>query len=358
MSEAVSTQLPKNDPFDDNVKINWYRSPIDRELLQQLMQRNDFKAWLQTLLHLGLFFTTAILSYLAFLNISGSNWYWSIPLLLVSLFVHGTIGPFMGLIAVHELQHRTVFKSKNLNLFFEVLYSFISWSDHIWYRASHALHHQATCHRENDGEVRLPVKFSLRRWRVWLGLVAWNPQATWNRLKVVWRHANGTIVGDWYNHVLPRSNAKLRKKHKNWARILLAGHAALALVFVLVGHPFLIVTITFGTFYCGWLGFLCGVPQHYGLNSDEPDFRLNTRTFTCSWLPAFYYWNMQYHLEHHMYPAVPFYNLGKLRKAIEHDLPPATHGLRATWEEMFELKRKFLADPSFKYIPTIPSSAQ
>jgi fatty acid desaturase len=67
---------------------------------------------------------------------------------------------------------------------------------------------------------------------------------------------------------------------------------------------------------------------------------------------------MQYHLEHHMYPAVPFYNLGKLRKAIEHDLPPATHGLRATWKEMFELKRKFLADPSFKYIPNIPSRTQ
>ena len=77
--------------------------------------------------------------------------------------------------------------------------------------------------------------------------------------------------------------------------------------------------------------------------------------FTCSWSPAFYYWNMQYHLEHHMYPAVPFFNLPKLRRAIEHDLPAAQHGLRATWKEMLELRRKFLEDPGFKYMPVIPT---
>jgi hypothetical protein len=55
---------------------------------------------------------------------------------------------------------------------------------------------------------------------------------------------------------------------------------------------------------------------------------------------------MQYHLEHHMYPAVPFYHLAKLRKAIEHDLPSAPHGVVATWRELLELRRKSIADPS------------
>lgn len=343
------------DTFARHTKVDWYRTPLDRELLQELMRRNEFRAWTQTLLHLGLFFATAITAYWTILNVSLTNWYWSIPLMLLALFIHGTIGPFMGLIAVHELQHRTVFKPKKLNQFFEVLYSFLSWSDHIWYRESHAIHHQATCHSQIDGEVQLPIKISFKYWRVWLGLLGWNPMATWQRLTTVWRHANGQIRGKWYNHVLPESNRKLRRKHRNWARILLSGHCILALLFIVSGHPFLIVTITFGTFYCGWLGFLCGVPQHYGLNSDEPDFRMNTRTFTCSWLPAFYYWNMQYHLEHHMYPAVPFYNLPKLRKALEHDLPPATHGLIATWRDLLQLKRKFRGNPTYKFVPAIPS---
>jgi len=63
---------------------------------------------------------------------------------------------------------------------------------------------------------------------------------------------------------------------------------------------------------------------------------------------------MQYHLEHHMYPAVPFYNLPRLRRAIEHDLPPAPHGLFATWKEMLEIRRNSLNDPSYRFIPEVP----
>ena len=340
--------------FEPDFRIDWYRSPIDRDVLAELMQRNDLRGWLQTICHLGLFFLTATLATLAYLNIDAGNWPWAVPLLIVALFAHGTIGPFMGLIAIHELQHRTVFRSRPLNAFFEKLYAFISWSDYIWYQESHAIHHQATCHAAHDGEVLLPVRFSIRRPRVWLGLLAWNPNNTWQRLKLVWRHARGQVRGDWYGHVLPESDKALRRRHRNWARTLLIGHGLLALAFLLSGNWFLIVVFTIGTQYCGWLGFLCGLPQHYGLNSDIPDFRMNTRTFTCSWLPAFYYWNMQYHLEHHMYPAVPFYNLPKLRKAIEADLPPAPHGLIATWREMLALRRNFLADPSFRYSPAIP----
>jgi fatty acid desaturase len=352
MTAKVVTQTTA--PFGTDVNISWYRSPIDQTVLAELMKRNDLRGWGQTISHLGLFFATAALAYLAFLNINTANWYWSVPLLLMALFVHGTIGPFMGLIAIHELQHRTVFKSRGLNAFFERVYAFISWSDYIWYQASHAIHHQATCHAEYDGEVQLPIKFSLRRWRVWLGFLAWNPSATWQRLKLVWRHANGRILGDWYNHVLPVSDPRLRRKHRDWARTLLIGHALLALIFILTGHWFLIVVFTFGTFYCNWLGFLCGLPQHYGLNPNIPDFRQNSRTFTCSWLPAFYYWNMQYHIEHHMFPAVPFYNLPKLRKAIEHDLPPATHGLLATWRELLTLRRRSIEDPGYRFLPKIP----
>ena len=172
---------------------------------------------------------------------------------------------------------------------------------------------------------------------------------------MVWRHANGDIQGDWYNHVLSEDDEKLRRQHRNWARFTLIGHGLLALAFIVTGYWFLIVVFTIGTTYCGWLGFLCGLPQHYGLNSDVPDFRMNTRTFTCSWLPAFYYWNMQYHLEHHMYPAVPFHNLPKLRRIIEHDLPPAPHGLAATWREMAAIKANIKADSNYIFVPKVPN---
>lgn len=335
-------------------RVTWYRSPIDKAQLTELMQRSDARGWLQTLLHLGWFATTACIAYVVFAGIDASNAWWRAPLLLVALFVHGTMGPFMGLVAIHELQHRTVFESRSLNAFFEKLYAFISWSDYVWYEASHPRHHMATCHRAHDGEVVLPQRFSLRRWQVWLGLLAWYPPATWARLVLVWRHAHGRIEGEWNQHVLPASDIALRRRHRHWARTLLIGHGLLAAAFVLSGHAFLIVVVTFGTFYCSWLGFLCGLPQHYGLNANAADFRLNTRTFTCSWLTAFYYWNMQYHLEHHMYPAVPFHRLPKLRKAIAHDLPDAPHGLAATWRELLAIRDRTRSDPSYRFVPNLP----
>lgn len=67
--------------FSSGMKISCYRSPVDKEILAELMQRNDLRGWVQTISHLGLFFTTGMLAYLVFLNIDTANWYWSVSLL-------------------------------------------------------------------------------------------------------------------------------------------------------------------------------------------------------------------------------------------------------------------------------------
>lgn len=344
--------------FNNEPDIDWYKSPIDREELKRLMARSDSKGWIQTLLHLGYYLGSGLLAYYVFTLLRLDTWPWSLPLLILALFAHGTMGPFIGLVGVHELQHRTVFKTRWLNGFFEKVYAFLSWSDYIWYEKSHPMHHLATCHVEHDGEVVLPVKISFKNWKVWLGLLAWNPEVTLARFRLVWQHAKGDIQGEWYQHVLPESNLALRKKHQSWARLLIVGHTILALTFVMTGHWFLIIVFTIGTFYCSWLGFLTGVAQHYGLNPNKPDFRLSTRTFTCSPIVGFFYWNMQYHLEHHMYPAVPFYNLPKLRAALIHDLPSATHGLVATWKEMLAIKAAKKQDPGYEFLPEMSEPAR
>ena len=256
----------------------------------------------------------------------------------------------------HELSHKTPFKTKSINEFFHKLYAFVSWHNRIWYRQSHIRHHQVTLHHDYDGEVILPMKFSFRDWKFWLSLFAWNPLDTWGAVKMFWQRACGKLDNSWYEFVLPEENASLRRQHRNWARFVLLGHLVLAAVFIATGHWFLVLVFNIGTQYCNWLVFLCGAPQHFGMSADVPDHRLCCRTFTCSWLPAFLYWNMQYHVEHHMFPAVPFFNLPKLRKAIEHDLPAAPHGLRATWKEIMEIHRQQRTNPNYAFVPTLPES--
>jgi fatty acid desaturase len=66
---------------------------------------------------------------------------------------------------------------------------------------------------------------------------------------------------------------------------------------------------------------------------------------------------MQYHIEHHMFPAVPFFNLPKLHELIKHDLPPTPHGLRATWKQMLAIHRRMQTDPKYCYTPPVPQTA-
>ena len=342
--------------FRSDAKIKWYRSKVDPTLMSELLQKNDFQGFRHSLGHLALFFTTGMLAYFTFRQIHVSNWIWTVPLLLLALFIHGTFTTFLGGHTCHELGHRTPFKTKAWNDFFLKIFAFIGWWDYVWFRPSHIKHHQLTVHHDYDGEVVLPLKFSLKDWKFWLTLFAWNPLDTWNTLKLYYKRATGRMDNEWYEFLIPENNRKLRYEHRDWARFTLIGHAALATLFIATGHWFLIVVFTFGKHYCNWLSFMCGMPQHIGLPPNTPDFRLCCRTFTCSWFPAFLYWNMQYHIEHHMFPAVPFFNLPKLREAIAHDLPPAPHGLFATWKEILVIHRQQITDPDYVFVPNLPQS--
>ncbi len=58
-----------------------------------------------------------------------------------------------------------------------------------------------------------------------------------------------------------------------------------------------------------------------------------------------------------MFPAVPFYNLPALRKAIAHDLPPATQGLWATWREIIPVLKNQRENPDYVFVPGLPNVA-
>lgn len=344
------------------IKINWYRCKIDKAVMSELMKKSDLRGFIQAGGQLLAFALTGTLAYLAFLQVHRDTWPWALPLLLLALFVHGTIGAFFGGIACHELCHKTPFATPFWNSFFLKVYAFIGWFDPVGYRASHIRHHQATTHADHDGEVVLPLGLDWHGFIFYLTLLTFSPTGILKQFRFWAAAARGDLTRDgffkarWLQRVVPETNVEQRREIIGWARIVLLGHLALALTFIATGHWFLVIVFNLGTFLCPWLVFLCGAPQHIGLTSNVPDFRLNTRTYTCSWFPAFCYWNMQYHVEHHMYPAVPFYNLPRLRQALLSDLPPAPHGLWATWRELIPIMRRQRADPTYTYRPPLPAN--
>ena len=85
--------------------------------------------------------------------------------------------------------------------------------------------------------------------------------------------------------------------------------------------------------------------QHMGLPEDVKDHRYTTRSVRFNRVFSFLYWHMEYHLEHHMYPMVPSYNLKKLRREIDSELPKPFNSL-------FDFYRKVL--PSVIALATNP----
>ena len=73
--------------------------------------------------------------------------------------------------------------------------------------------------------------------------------------------------------------------------------------------------------YGAWHMVMCGLLQHGGLADNVIDHRLNSRTVYMNPISRFIYWNMNYHVEHHMFPMVPYHALPKLHALIKHDLP-------------------------------------
>ncbi|MEZ4707851.1 MAG: fatty acid desaturase [Caldilineaceae bacterium] len=328
------------------LKVNWYRTPLERQTLAALNRRSDWRGLLQAGGHLGLLMLTGGLAFYAAAH-------WPLWALLLILFVHGTFYAFL-LNGFHELCHRTVFKTKFLNELFLWIFSFLGGFNPVFFWASHQEHHKYTLHPPDDLEVVLPVSFTLESF---LKAAVVNPWGFYERVKGVIRLSRGRLEGEWAHILFPESEPAKRRELFNWARILLIGHALLTVVSLALGLWLLPVLITLAPFYGGWLLYLCNNTQHVGLQDNVPDFRLCTRTILLNPFVQFLYWHMNFHIEHHMYAAVPCYRLAALHRAIEHDLPHSPNGLYETWTEILAILRKQKVDPTYEFVPELPARA-
>ncbi len=324
--------------------VSWYRSPVSRDVLDRLNQRSDVQGFIQTLGHLGLLALTG-----------AASWYaagrWAFPIVLLLVLLHGTVFAFL-LNGFHEFCHKSVFKTKWLNTFFLYVFSFLGSLNPVMFWASHQEHHKYTLHPPDDQEVLLPVKITMKDF---YKSALFNPWALIDNIKGIIRISRGELKGTWENQLFPATATELRRRLFTWSRILLFGHVAIIIVSILMGWWMLPILTTFGGYYGGWLLFLCNNAQHVGLQDDVPDYRLCCRTIIINPVISFLYWRMNYHTEHHMYAAVPCYNLAKLHAAIKADLPSCPVGLVQTWKVISAILEKQKADPTYEFVADLPS---
>jgi fatty acid desaturase len=333
--------------------INWYRTPIPREKLRELTQKSDLHGWLQA----GSFL-------LAWLVLTAAAFYcfwvrlW-VPMAILCYVQSAFMNMMSMSAAVHELSHGTPFKTKWLNELFLYLFSFLTWNNPVHFKASHiANHHQYTVYVGRDKEVsQVPVKEKLN----FVNIASWcifdfKWFATFVRANFA--HAFGNTDVDFFgwDPLLPKDDPR-RKQVAAWARVMVIAHLALLAVFIYFHLWVLIYLVTFSAFSVRIIANLTGAIQHTGLGENIPDWRMVCHTVRVNPLLRWLYWNMNFHTEHHMYAAIPFWKLPELRKVLEPDVPAAHKSFAACFRLLGEIRRKQEKDPKYFHVPTLPASA-
>ncbi|HIG48884.1 MAG TPA: fatty acid desaturase [candidate division Zixibacteria bacterium] len=360
----MSTTYPPLAEVRNDLRVGWYRCPIEHARLRELSKRSDVQGWFQAGGHILLLAATGVLTY----------YFWSQQIWIgfaVALFAHGTAGSFFRGIAPHELGHGTVFRTKWLNKLFLYVYSLLSWWDPFDYASSHTYHHRYTMYPDGDRENLLPLTptvgatFLLQMFTVNLitrpgriftkgGLIS--------TIIVTAKSAFGidgsreVPINEWLQALHADQPAEHRRSIW-WSRMLLLFHGSVVAVSIVTGLWVLPLLITFFPFIASWGAYFVGLTQHCGLRDNVPDFRKSTRSITLNPLAEFLYWRMNWHIEHHMYAGVPCYNLKKLYREIAEDMP-APRTLRGAWREMRETWRRQQTDPDYQFDTPLPAAAQ
>ena len=334
------------------LKIKWYRCPIEPKELRKLSKPSDSKGLFMALGHLALWSLTGAS---CFFFASQHLWI----AFIFTLFFHGTIGTFFTA-PHHELCHGTVFKTKRLNGFFLRIFATLGMLNFHIYKLSHSYHHRFTLYSGADKEVVLPKPPSLNLFYL-LQLFTFNFTGGFEsrgfvptlkgHIRVAFNQMESPF-NDW-GEELYKEDPEECLKAVNWARFILGFHIVSSVAFISIGHPILILVISAHIFIGNWLRYFVGAPMHCGLRSDVADFRKCVRTITLNPVSEFLYWNMNWHLEHHMFAAVPCYNLKKLHKTVARDMPkPRT--LVESWVEMRNVWKRQQNDPGYAFDTPVP----
>lgn len=317
----------------------WFHPHIPRQRLKELMRRSDGPALVYTAIWLGGLILSAVLAILTW-----GSW-WTLPFLLVYGLLYASASDSRW----HETGHGTPFKTRWLSTVIYQVSSFMLVRDPTFWRWSHARHHTDTIIVGRDPEILAMRPARLARIGLnFFGLVD-APQGWWLMLQ----HAAGRLTAE-DRLIVPESEwHKIPRTARIWVLIYLS----VILSCFVFGSILPLLLIGGPRIYGSFMLVIYALTQHTGLGENVLDHRLNTRTVKMCWINRFMYWNMNYHIEHHLYPMVPFHQLPALHEEIKKDLPAPYPSIWAAYREIIPAVIKQLRDPSYYVRRELPEGA-
>ncbi|RYZ60364.1 MAG: NADH:ubiquinone reductase (Na(+)-transporting) subunit F, partial [Proteobacteria bacterium] len=319
-------------------EAEWYQCPVPRATMRKLLERRDGPAIRDALLWFGLIFTFAGLTIWLW-----PSWWAAVPYLIYAALYASTSDARW-----HEAGHGTAFKTDWMNNALYEIASFMVLRESVVWRWSHTRHHSDTIIVGRDPEIAVPRPPDVKGmiWTV-TGLPLYAPY-----FKAIVRHSFGKM-SDAEKTFIPES--QFGKVFRN-ARIYLAIYLSV-IVTAIATQSILPVLLIGGTHLFGtWLMLVYGWTQHAGLAENVLDHRLNCRTVYMNRINRFLYLNMNYHVEHHMYPLVPYHNLPQLHEAVKDDMPTPYPSLLAAWKEIIPAVLTQVKDPTYHVKRKLPDA--
>ena len=297
---------------------------LDKKTLKSIAARSDRPGVIYLALWLGSLCMTGALIYL---NL-GTFWMWP------AMFVHGIFLCVPTYSMSHETAHGTAFRTRWLNETVLWMSSLIYMEEPLHRRYTHTSHHTFTWWAEKDAQFPFDTPMGLKGWVAEItgfGILRFHTH-------VFWQLATKQYT-DMMRRCIPEPEFPRMTRN---ARIMLAIYAAIA------AAPFL------GIWWPVWLIVLpriLGAPvmllftliQHVELQENSPSILESTRSFRTNLLAKFLYMNMNNHVEHHLYPNVPFHALPDLAEAVKDQVPEPDPGFfRSNWEVLVVTTRRSL----------------
>jgi fatty acid desaturase len=220
----------------------------------------------------------------------------------------------------------------------------------VTWRWSHARHHTDTIIVGRDAEIAVMRPPDLIRLMLnFLGIVD-----VYHSLPILLRNAAGRLSADEKSFIPEMERAKAVAA----ARVHIAIYGATIALALYLGSWLPLGLVGLPRLYGAWHLVLVGVLQHGGLADNVIDHRLNSRTVYMNPISRFIYLNMNYHVEHHMFPMVPYHALPRLHELIKHDLPAANPSMWHAYKEMIPVLIRQLRNENYFLKRELPPSAR
>ena len=317
-------------------EADWYQSPVPRATLRKLLERKNGPAIRDTLLLVTVLAATGFATAFWW-----GNWWAVIPYFIYATF-YGTSSDSRW----HECGHGTAFRTNWMNNVVYEVASFMVMRESVVWRWSHTRHHSDTIIVGRDPEIQVPRPADIKG----LLLSVFNFSGYKTFIPKLLRHSVGKISDDEKTFIPESEFSKVFA----CSRVYL-GLYVLFIVTAIVTQSWLpIFLFVLPQFFGTWLMILQNTPQHAGLAENVLDHRLNCRTVFMNPISRFIYWNMNYHVEHHMYPLVPYHALPKLHEVVKADCPPPYPSIMSAWREIWPTVLKQVKDPNYHVKRTLP----